>query len=195
MSTTAAAREIWLIRHGETEWSKSGQHTGRTDIALTDHGRQQAEALRPILARQSFDRVLSSPLGRAMETCRLAGLGERAEAEPLLLEWDYGIYEGRTTPDIRKDVPDWTIWNSPIPQGESLEAIQERARTLVARLEQLPGRTALFAHGHILRVLAGVWIGDSARLGAHLVLGTATVSVLGYEREARAIVRWNAESR
>lgn len=192
MSTTAAAREIWLIRHGETEWSKSGQHTGRTDIALTENGRKQAEALRPVLAGQHFDQVLSSPLGRAMETCRLAGLGDQAQPEPLLLEWDYGIYEGRTTPDIRKDVPDWKIWNSPIPQGESLEQIQERARTLVARLEQASGRIALFAHGHILRVLAGVWIGDSARLGAHLLLGTATVSVLGYEREERAIVRWNA---
>lgn len=184
--------EIWLIRHGETEWSLSGRHTGRTDIPLTDHGRRQAAALRPVLARQPFDQVLCSPLGRARDTCALAGLATQARPEPRLLEWDYGIYEGLTTADIRQQTPDWSVWNSPMPQGEDLAAVQQRARDLIADLLSMPGRTALFAHAHILRVLAACWIADDARLGAHLVLGTASVSQLGFERENRAILRWNA---
>lgn len=184
--------EIWLIRHGETEWSLSGRHTGRTDIPLTDHGRRQAAALQPVLARQPFDQVLCSPLSRARDTCALAGLEAQATLEPRLLEWNYGLYEGRTTADIRQQTPDWSVWNSPVPQGEDLAAIQQRARDLIADLLNLPGRTALFAHAHILRVLAGCWIGDDARLGAHLVLDTASVSRLGFERESRAILQWNA---
>lgn len=184
--------EIWLIRHGETEWSLSGRHTGRTDIPLTDHGRRQAAALRPVLARQPFDQVLCSPLGRARDTCALAGLATQARPEPRLLEWDYGIYEGLTTADIRQQTPDWSVWNSPMPQGEDLAAVQQRARDLIADLLSMPGRTALFAHAHILRVLAACWIADDARLGAHLVLGTASVSQLGFERENRAILHWNA---
>jgi len=185
--------EIWLIRHGETEWSLSGRHTGRTDIPLTDHGRRQAAALQPVLARQPFDQVLCSPLSRARDTCALAGLEAQATLEPRLLEWNYGLYEGRTTADIRQQTPDWSVWNSPVPQGEDLAAIQQRARDLIADLLKLPGRTALFAHAHILRVLAGCWIGDDARLGAHLVLDTASVSRLGFERENRAILQWNAK--
>lgn len=184
--------EIWLIRHGETEWSLSGQHTGRTDIPLTENGRRQAEALKPVLARQHFDQVLCSPLGRAQETCRLAGLGDRAELEPRLLEWDYGIYEGRKTPDIRKETPGWSVWDFPIPQGEDTAAIQARAQSLIQRLLETNGRIALFAHAHVLRVLAGCWIADDARMGAHLVLGTASVSQLGFDRENRAILQWNA---
>lgn len=184
--------EIWLIRHGETEWSLSGRHTGRTDIPLTDHGRRQAAALQPVLACQPFDQVLCSPLSRARDTCALAGLEAQATLEPRLLEWNYGLYEGRTTADIRQHTPDWSVWNSPVPQGEDLAAIQQRARDLIADLLKLPGRTALFAHAHILRVLAGCWIGDDARLGAHLVLDTASISRLGFERENRAILHWNA---
>lgn len=184
--------EIWLIRHGETDWSRSGQHTGRTDIPLTDNGRRQAAALQPVLARQPFEQVLCSPLSRARETCALAGLDPQARLEPRLLEWNYGIYEGRTTDDIRQHTPDWSVWHSPMPQGEDLAAIQQRARDLIADLLSMPGRTALFAHAHILRVLAGCWIGDDARLGAHLVLGTASVSQLGFERENRAVLHWNA---
>lgn len=191
LSSPASGPELWLVRHGETTWTLSGQHTGRTDIPLTEHGRRQAEALKPALAAQTFDRVLCSPLGRAQETCRLAGLGDRMEVEPRLREWDYGAYEGRTTEDIRREVPDWSVWHSPVPQGEDLAAVQARARALIAQLLGMQGRIALFAHAHILRVLAGCWMADDARLGAHLVLNTGTLSVLGFEREDRAILRWN----
>jgi len=186
------AREIWLIRHGETAWSRSGQHTGRTDVPLTDHGRDQARALAAVLAAQRFDVVLSSPLARALETCRLAGLGDLAEPEPALLEWDYGEYEGLTTPQIRTQKPDWTIWHGPVPGGESLAQIEARAKSLIDRLlDSRPARIALFSHAHFLRTLAGCWIGESAALGAHLVLDTASVSILGFERDARAIRQWN----
>jgi broad specificity phosphatase PhoE len=191
--SNVASTEIWLIRHGETAWSRSGRHTGRTDVPLTDEGRRQAAALQPVLARQPFDQVLCSPLSRARDTCALAGLATQAALEPRLLEWDYGLYEGRTTADIHQQMPDWSVWNAPVPQGEDLGAIQQRARDLIADLLNLPGRTALFAHAHILRVLAGCWIGDDARLGAHLVLDTASVSQLGFERENRAILHWNAK--
>ena len=183
--------EIWLIRHGETEWSLSGQHTGRTDIPLTENGRRQAEALQPVLAKQPFDHVLCSPLTRAQDTCRLAGLGAQMELEPRLLEWNYGIYEGRKTQDIRQETPGWSVWDSPMPEGEDVAAIQQRAESLIGHLLTLDGRTALFAHAHILRVLAGCWMVDDARLGAHLVLGTASISKLGFERDERAITQWN----
>ena len=183
--------ELWLIRHGETPWSLSRQHTGRTDIPLTERGREQARMLAPILAQEHFDRVLTSPMSRAIETCRLAGLGDHAEEEPELREWDYGIYEGRTTDEIRDSAPGWSVWDSPMPEGESIGEIETRARKLVQRLAGLPGRTALFSHAHFLRVFAGCWIGDSAALGAHLLLDTATVSILGFERENRAIRQWN----
>lgn len=188
---SASQAEIWLIRHGETEWSLSRQHTGRTDIPLTDHGRAQAQMLAPILAQEHFDRVLTSPMSRAIETCRLAGLGDHAEVERELREWDYGIYEGRTTPEIRESAPGWSVWESPIPEGESIGEIEARARALVQRLAASPGRIALFSHAHFLRVFAGCWIGDSAALGAHLLLDTATISILGFERESRAIRQWN----
>ena len=184
--------EIWLIRHGETEWSLSGQHTGRTDIPLTENGRRQAEALQPVLAKQPFDHVLCSPLTRAQDTCRLAGLGAQMELEPRLLEWNYGIYEGRKTQDIRQETPGWSVWDSPMPEGEDVAAIQQRAESLIGHLLTLDGRIALFAHAHILRVLAGCWMVDDARLGAHLVLGTASISKLGFERDERVIAQWNA---
>lgn len=183
--------EIWLIRHGETEWSLSGQHTGRTDIPLTDNGRVQAEALKPVLAQQPFDQVLCSPLTRAQDTCKLAGLAGQMQLEPRLLEWNYGIYDGRKTKDIRAEVPGWSVWDSPIPEGEDVAAIEQRAQSLIAHLLTLEGRIALFAHAHILRVLAGCWIADDARLGAHLILGTASISRLGFERDYRSILQWN----
>ncbi|CAG4915448.1 histidine phosphatase family protein [Paraburkholderia saeva] len=183
--------EIWLIRHGETAWSLSGQHTGRTDIPLTERGRQQARLIAPFLATQPFDHVLTSPMSRAMETCHAAGLGEHAEAEPDLHEWDYGIYEGRTTPEIRASVPGWSVWDSPIPEGESLAQVEARARGLIGRLLTMQGRIALFSHAHFLRVLGGCWMGDSAALGAHLVLDTASISILGFDRENRALRQWN----
>lgn len=188
---TYALREVWLIRHGETAWSLSGQHTGRTDIALTDHGREQARALAPVLAAQPFDAVLSSPMIRATDTCRLAGLGERMIEMRDLHEWDYGIYEGRTTAEIHATTPDWSVWHSPIPDGENLEQIQVRAQSVVERLLTMTGRVAVFSHAHFLRALAGYWMSGEAALGAHLYLDTASVSVLGFDHEDRAIRRWN----
>lgn len=186
--------QIWLIRHGETEWSASGRHTGTTDIALTEQGRKQASALAPLLVAQSFDRVLTSPMQRAIDTCRLAGLGEKAEIEPALHEWNYGIYEGRKTAEIREQVPDWSVWHSPIPDGESATQVGERARALIDRLlSRDASHIALFSHAHFLRVLAAVWATGEPSLGAHLVLDTATVSVLGFEREVRAIAKWNLQ--
>lgn len=195
---SAASGEVWLIRHGETEWSRSGQHTGRTDIALTDHGREQARALAKPLAAQRFDAVLASPMSRAIETCQLAGLGEEMKVSADLHEWDYGIYEGRTTAEIRKTEPDWSVWNSLIPHGESLTQVETRARGVAEGLLTMLAqggsgrRIAVFSHAHFLRVLAGCWIGNSAALGAHLYLDTATISVLGFDRESRAIRRWNS---
>jgi len=186
------ALEIWLIRHGETEWSLSGQHTGRTDVPLTEHGREQARSLAPLLARQSFDVVLTSPMSRAIDTCREAGLGAGSRVEPDLGEWNYGVYEGRTTAEIRASVPGWTVWNSPVPEGESIEQIQGRANALIERLLGMRGRVALFSHGHFLRVLGGCWMNGLALTGSHLLLDTATVSVLGFERETRALRRWNS---
>lgn len=183
---------IWLIRHGETEWSKSGQHTGTTDVPLTDEGRRQARALAPVLASQSFDLVLTSPMGRAIETCRLAGLGDRATVESELHEWNYGIYEGRTTPEIREEAPDWSVWSSPIPEGENLADVGRRAQALIDKLLATNAMNiALFSHAHFSRVFGAQWATGSPALGAHLAMDTAAMSVLGFERDVRAIVKWN----
>lgn len=186
-----ALREVSLIRHGETAWSLSGQHTGRTDIPLTDRGREQARLLVPLLGGQPFDAVLSSPMSRAVETCRLAGLGDQMTEMPDLREWDYGIYEGRTTADIRTTAPDWSVWQSPIPEGENLEQVQIRAQAVIERLLGMTGRVALFSHAHFLRALTGCWMSGNAALGAHLYLDTASVSVLGFDHENRAVRFWN----
>lgn len=194
MSDTAAhpSLRLWLIRHGETEWSKSGRHTGTTDIALTEQGRRQAAALAPLLAAQSFDLVLTSPMQRAIDTCHLAGLGAQARIEPALHEWNYGIYEGLRTADIRADVPDWSIWTSPMPDGENAAQAGARAQALIDRLlDQGANHIALFSHAHFLRTLAAVWTTGDPSMGAHLLLDTAAVSVLGFERETRAIMKWN----
>lgn len=188
-----ALSEVWLIRHGETAWSLSGQHTGRTDIALTDHGRRQAHALAAMLAKQPFDTVLSSPMIRAVETCKLAGLGAEMIEMPELHEWDYGIYEGRTTKEIRATIPDWSVWQSPIPEGENLEQVQVRAQCVVERLLTMTGHVAVFSHAHFLRALAGCWMSGDAAMGAHLYLDTASVSVLGTDHESRAIRHWNVK--
>lgn len=193
--TDSIPLELWLIRHGETSWSQTGRHTGLRNIPLTERGRQQASALTPTLAAQHFDTVLSSPLSRAVETCHLAGLGQQAELEPDLHEWNYGIYEGHTTKEIQDRNSDWSIWDSPIPEGENLAQVQARATSLIQRLLALHGRVALFSHAHFLRVLAGIWIGNSALLGAHLILDTGAFSILGFERETRAIRQWNVQPR
>jgi broad specificity phosphatase PhoE len=185
--------QLWLVRHGETEWSASGQHTSRTDIPLTPLGERQAMALGKNLAGHKFALVLSSPLARARETCRLAGLGDSAEMTDDLREWDYGIYEGRRTADIRKEAPGWTVWNSPIPGGESIEQVAQRTRRVIDRAVGAPGDVALFAHAHVLRVLTACWLGLPPDAGRLLALGTASLNVLGYERETRVISVWNQD--
>jgi broad specificity phosphatase PhoE len=184
--------EIVLVRHGETEWSRDLKHTSRTDIPLTDKGRRQAALLRDALAGRTFARVLSSPLQRALETCRLAGLGDRAELRDELREWDYGEYEGITTPEIHERRPDWYLWRDGCPGGETAAEVGARVDRVIAELADLDGDAALFAHGHVLRVLTARWLGLGPEAGALFVLETATLSVLGFERDTRAMRRWNA---
>jgi broad specificity phosphatase PhoE len=183
--------EIYLIRHGETEWARDGRHTGRTDIPLTENGRQQAEFLRPIFEGVGFETILSSPLRRAFETAYLAGLKSRLELEDDLREWDYGDYEGITTKQIREKVPNWTVWTHPCPNGETIEQVAARADRVLARCEQIKGNIALFSHGHFLRVLVSRWIDLSPDNGRHFLLHTSTLSILAYEREVHVIRTWN----
>ena len=190
----SAGTELWLVRHGETEWSLSGKHTSRTDIALTDHGRRRAEELRDYLKGTQFAAVFVSPMQRARETCAIAGFGDQAVVDDGLMEWDYGIYEGKTTAEIRKEIPDWSVWKDEIVGGETVEHVGARADGVIARaLAAAPagGKVALFAHAHILRILAARWIGLEARGGSLFALGTGSVSVLGWERETRVIEAWN----
>lgn len=183
--------EIWLIRHGETEWTLSGAHTGRTDIPLTAAGERHAGEIGRYLAGRPFALVLTSPLQRARETCRLAGYGGVALTEPDLREWDYGVYEGRTSAQIQESVPGWTIWTSPVPQGETIQQVAARASCVIERASRAAGDVALFAHGHLLRVLTACWLGLPPGAGRLFALGTASLSVLGHERETRVIARWN----
>jgi probable phosphoglycerate mutase len=183
--------QIWLVRHGETEWSLTGQHTGRTDVPLNPAGRRQAEALGRHLAGRSFALVLTSPLGRARETCQLAGYGSIAQVMDDLREWDYGIYEGRTTAAIRTAEPSWSIWTSSVPEGESVDQVGARARRVIDRALAAGDDVALFGHGHLLRILTACWIGRPPSDGRLFALGTASISVLGWERETRVIQRWN----
>ena len=186
---------IWLIRHGATEWSRNGRHTGSSDIPLLPEGEQEARQLAPMLAQQSFSRVWVSPLQRAKRTCELAGLAPQAETLDDLREWDYGRYEGITTAEIRQTVPDWTVWSHGCPGGENANDLTRRCERLIEQLLSCNGQVALFAHGHLLRSLAATWIGQGAQGGSHLILSTATTSVLGFERENRALMRWNAPCR
>jgi probable phosphoglycerate mutase len=185
-------QRVYLVRHGETTWSLSRQHTGRTDIPLTDNGRAVARLLAPVLAQESFERVLCSPLQRARQTCELAGLGARATLDPDIMEWDYGEYEGLTPQQIRTEAPEWLIFRDGCPGGESPEQIGARADHVIARVRALEGNVALFAHGHILRVLAARWLGLPVSGGSHFLLDTATLSVLSYYHGIGAIERWNA---
>lgn len=183
--------QVWLVRHGETEWSLSGQHTGRTDVPLTPAGRRQAEALGRHLSGRSFALVLTSPLGRARETCRLADYGSSAQVMDDLREWDYGIYEGRTTAAIRAVEPGWSIWTHPVAEGESVDQVGARARRVIDRALGATDNVALFSHGHLLRILGAGWIGRPPSDGRLFALATASVSVLGWERETRVIQSWN----
>jgi broad specificity phosphatase PhoE len=186
------AQEIVLVRHGETEWSKSGQHTSRTDLSLIEEGRQRAAALRSELTGWSFSVVLSSPLKRARETCELAGFGDRAELDDDLREWGYGEYEGLTTPEIRAENPGWDLWTDGCPGGEMPEQVAARADRVLIRLKAAEGDAVVFAHGHILRVLAARWLQMGPEAGARFILSAGALSVLGYERETEVLRRWNA---
>jgi broad specificity phosphatase PhoE len=190
-----AGTELWLVRHGETEWSASGQHTGTTDIELTDAGRRLATVLSRRLAGNDFDRVLTSPLQRARVTAELAGFGERAEVVPELAEWDYGQDEGRTTPEIRKDRPGWTVWRDGPLDGETAEDVGRRADKVIALAMESAGPVLAFGHGHLSRVIGARWIGLAPTEGNRLKLSTAAICVLGYDRESRAIVHWNDTGR
>jgi probable phosphoglycerate mutase len=183
--------EIWLIRHGETAWSLSGAHTSHTDIPLTERGREKARAIGRFLREQKFALVLTSPLRRARETCEEAGFGSAAITDPNLHELDYGDYEGRTTPEIQSARPGWSLWRDGCPNGETFNHAGERARTVIDRALAADGDTALFAHGHILRILAACWLDLQPTGGRFFALSTATLSTLGCERETRVVTRWN----
>jgi len=186
------AQKIYLIRHGETAWSRDGKHTGVTDVSLTDHGRQTARSLRPVLAREQFALVLTSPLQRARETCELAGFAKDSRVEPDLMEWNYGDYEGLTTKQIQSARPGWSVFHHGCPGGESPEQVTVRADHALAKVRAADGNVALFAHGHILRVIAARWVNQPPSFGEHLLLDTATLSVLGYYYDTPAIKAWNA---
>jgi broad specificity phosphatase PhoE len=185
-------QQVYVVRHGETEWSLSGQHTGVTDIPLTENGRAVARRLQPILAKVSFSLVLTSPLGRARETCELVGLGGRATVEPDLMEWNYGEYEGLTAKQIHAKRRGWVIFRDGSPGGETPEDVAVRADRVIARVRAAPGNVALFAHGHIFRVLVSRWIGLPPAAGQHFLLDTATLNILGYYRDSPAVKVWNA---
>jgi broad specificity phosphatase PhoE len=183
-------REIWLIRHGETEWSRSGAHTGRTDLPLTPAGCKAATHLGAQLAGHPFALVLNSPMQRARDTARLAGF-PNAAIDPNLMEWDYGSYEGLSTPQIQVDRPDWNLWTDGVPDGETVEQVAARASAVIERALAAEGDVALFAHGHVLRILTACWLGLPASAGRLFALGTASLSTLGFERTTRVITRWN----
>tara|TARA_B110000037_G_scaffold214007_1_gene269266 strand:+ start:1769 stop:2371 length:603 start_codon:yes stop_codon:yes gene_type:complete len=181
--------QLVLIRHGETEWSKSGQHTGRTDIPLTEHGREEAISIAAAVAETSFTHAFASPLERAWETASLVGLTPTADDS--LLEWDYGDYEGITTDETRETIPDWSVWTHDIFNGESVDEVGRRADAAIERYSVLSGPIAVVAHGHFLRIFAARWLHLPAQEGRRFVLNTSTLSLLGWERENRVINRWN----
>ena len=185
-------QQVYLVRHGETEWSLSGQHTGVTDIPLTANGRKVAMQLARVLAKETFALVLVSPLERSRETCTLAGFGERAQVDYDLLEWNYGEYEGLTPRQIHAQRPGWMLFSDGCPGGESPEQVGARADRVIARVRATEGHVALFAHGHIFRVFAARWLGLPAAAGCHFLLDTATLNILSYYRGIPAVKRWNA---
>ncbi len=184
--------ELWLVRHGETEWSLNGKHTSVTDLPLTEHGRQRAVELKEFLAGRQFAAVYVSPRQRARETCEMAGYGTVAVVDDDLQEWNYGESEGKTTADMKLlRGPDWSVWTSEIVGGETVEAVGDRADKVIAQAVAAGGPVALFAHAHILRILAARWVGLPATGGKLFALGTGSVSVLGFERETRVVEKWN----
>jgi len=189
---TIPTHQVFLVRHGETEWSLNGRHTGITDIPLTDHGRQVAKLLRPILAKESFSLALTSPLQRARETCRLAGFEDVVHIEPDLKEWNYGRYEGLTPAEIHATAPGWLLFRDGAPDGEQPDEIGARVDRVIEKARAVTGDVIVFAHGHVLRVLAARWVGLPSSEGQHFLLDTATMNILSYYRGIPAIKRWNA---
>ena len=189
-----AETRLFLVRHGETDWSAAGRHTGWTDLPLNANGIRQAERLAARLAGHSFVRVLASPLARAFETCRIAGLADVATVTPDLREWNYGEYEGLSSDEIRADRPDWTIWTGGVRGGETIDEVAARADRVIASATDAGGDVAIFGHGHCLRILAARWLGLDPAGGALLELSTATLSRLGWERERRVVELWNDSS-
>ena len=185
------AARLFAVRHGETEWSLSNQHTGRTDIPLTDAGRERATKVGAVLAGRAFALVLTSPFSRARETAELAGFPE-AIVDDHLREWDYGDYEGLKTLDIRKERPGWFLWDDGVPNGETIDEVAGRADRVIKRAREVDGDVLVFAHGHILRILASRWLEQPPGFGRHLILSPATLSILAHEREAPALETWNA---
>ncbi|MFL5343143.1 MAG: histidine phosphatase family protein [Hyalangium sp.] len=183
--------QIVLVRHGETSWSRSGQHTGRTDIPLLEDGRRMGRALEAPLREWSFAAVWTSPLSRASETCALSGHGVIAKPNPDLMEWDYGDYEGKTSKEIRAEAPDWKLWKDGVPGGETLEQIGARADRVIQEVRAVKGNVLVFSHGHMLRVLAARWLGLPPSEGRLFALGTASISVLGWDGDQPIVVRWN----
>ena len=185
------APEVWLVRHGETAWSRDHKHTSTTELPLTEVGVEVAHTLADRLAGVGFDLVLTSPRQRARRTAELAGFAD-AQVDEDLVEWDYGDYEGITTLEIRETVPGWTVWTHPSPGGETAAQVTERLDRVVARVRGVEGRTLLFGHGHALRAFTARWIGQPVDEGRFFVLDTATLSVLGYERDTPVMLRWNS---
>jgi broad specificity phosphatase PhoE len=186
-----ATQRVHLIRHGETDWSLSGQHTGISDISLTEKGRKVAQMWKPILSDEEFALVLTSPLKRARETCELAGLSDRAQVDPDLTEWNYGEYEGLTPQQIHAKRPDWNLFKDGAPGGETPEQVESRVDRVISKVRTAGGHAALFSHGHLLRSLAARWMGLHACDGQRFLLDTATLSVMSYYRGVPAIKRWN----
>jgi broad specificity phosphatase PhoE len=199
--------EIWLVRHGQTEWSENGRHTSRTDLGLIESGRSRAAEIGSELRGRAFAAVLCSPLRRARETCEIAGFGDAAQLDEDLREWDYGSYEGMTTPEIRAQRPDWDLWRDGCPGGETPEQVCERADRVLARLRPVVsadlsgedradrsaernGGALVFAHGHILRVITARWLGLAVEKGARFALAAGRIGVLGYERETEVLKGW-----
>jgi probable phosphoglycerate mutase len=188
---TSRGFDIALVRHGETEWTISGRHTSHTDRPLTAAGRDEAVALGAVLGGRAFGLVLSSPMRRALETCRLAGYEEVVEVSGDVAEWDYGDYEGRTTAEIRADVPGWTLWTHGVPNGETPAAVAMRADRVIARARLVAGHTLVFSHGHFLRALAARWLGLDTTNGRLFALSPGSLSALGWEREQAVVKSWN----
>jgi len=192
VSVSANHPLLYVVRHGATEWSRSGQHTGRTDLPLLPEGEEQARATGSLLANIDFSLVLCSPMQRARRTCELAGLLDCAVTENDLQEWDYGDYEGVTTPKIRETVPGWTVWSGVCPNGETIEQVSNRADRVIERVRNESGNVIVFAHGHILRILTARWCELDPVEGQRFILDPATLSILGWERETPAVRQWNS---